>query len=553
MEIEKVIDCFLVGHNEVDFAEHEKRIRTQGLQSGAYRDLNLNFINYRGRPCTASQIPNTPITSSTVFSAAVAYLGTYLHRDRFSFDYIDSFQEEKDYFAQALTQGNILTVAVTTTLYVDVFPLLEIVEFIKKFNSTAKIVVGGPFILSQVRSLQPEQLQYLFQLIGADYYVYSSQGEYALTRILQTLKTGKQVQPGTIKNVYVKTGNGYIEPPIEPENNSLAENTVDWDLFSPRVGQNIAVRTAISCPFSCSFCGYPEYAGKYQTIPVDAIEKELLLAKEIQSVRHVNFVDDTFNVTVNRFKDILRMIIKNKFSFRWHSYFRCQFADEETVQLMKESGCEGVFLGLEAGSDTILKNMNKAADVQAYHRGIQLLKKYGIVTFGSFITGFPGETPQTVEETLQFIRSSGLDFFRVQLWFLDSTSPIARKKEAFGLEGANFQWAHNTMDAKTAADWVDHIFLSVNDPVWLPQYSFNLQGIFHLIDKGIGLDDVKIFLRSFNNSIREKLLHPSEAGSQGTSREIIDAFTVLNNKMQTQNPEPVVSDTLGKYEADFDL
>ena len=50
------------------------------------------------------------------------------------------------------------------------------------------------------------------------------------------------------------------------------------------------------------------------------------------------FIDDTFNVPPERFKDLLRMMINKKYVFKWHSYFRCQFADEEMVSLMKESG-----------------------------------------------------------------------------------------------------------------------------------------------------------------------------------------------------------------------
>jgi radical SAM superfamily enzyme YgiQ (UPF0313 family) len=72
------------------------------------------------------------------------------------------------------------------------------------------------------------------------------------------------------------------------------------------------------------------------------------------------------------------MMIKNKYEFKWNSFFRCQFADREVVELMKESGCEGVFMGIESGSDKILENMNKASRIEKYYEGIALLKEYDI-------------------------------------------------------------------------------------------------------------------------------------------------------------------------------
>jgi radical SAM PhpK family P-methyltransferase len=512
----EAVDCLFIGHNEVDFVEYEKRIRSQGIHSGAFRDLNLNFIGYNDRPYTASGLFNalsTDNSSAPVFSAAIAYLGTYLYRRGISFDYVNAFQEEKDRLLYMLRHRDILTAAITTTLYMDMFPILEIMDFIRTHNTGINVVVGGPYILSQVRSLPPDQLNYLFASIGADFYVNSSQGEAALVEIIRSLKNDSP--PGRINNIYYRTHSGYVSTPVSMENNKLSENMVNWDLFAPRVGESAAVRTSISCPFSCSFCGYPEYAGPYQTVDVQLIEDELNCIDKIESVKSVNFVDDTFNVPVQRFKEILRRMSGNRRRFKWHSYFRCQYTDEEMVELMKESGCEGVFLGLESGNNRILENMKKGVDRETYLKGIEWLKKYDIVTFGSFIIGFPGETPESVRDTVGFIEASGLDFFRVQLWACEPTAPIMRKKEKYGLEGANFEWSHAAMDAKTAADWVDKLFLSLDRPVWVPQYNFNFQHIFHLLHRGMGLEKIKGFLQLFNRGIREKLANPDKREVSG--------------------------------------
>ena len=114
--------------------------------------------------------------------------------------------------------------------------------------------------------------------------------------------------------------------------------------------------------------------------------------------QHVVFIDDTFNVPLPRFKDICRMMIKNDYQFNWFSYFRCSNSDEEAIDLMAQSGCKGVFLGIESGSPAILKNMTKAATPEKYVEGMKLLHQHNIMTFGSFIIGFPGETDETVNK-----------------------------------------------------------------------------------------------------------------------------------------------------------
>jgi p-methyltransferase len=86
------------------------------------------------------------------------------------------------------------------------------------------------------------------------------------------------------------------------------------------------------------------------------------------------------------------MMIKNEFDLRWISFFRCSNADEEAIDLMRESGCVGALLGIESGDQKILKYMNKSATLERYKWGMERLHQRGIATFASLICGFPGET-----------------------------------------------------------------------------------------------------------------------------------------------------------------
>ena len=516
----KRIDCLLIGHNEMDIEKYEQSVMKMGKHSGAYRDLNLSFITWNGKAYPASDIYNLlcsgnkgpgevkPLSMMDAFSATISYLGSYLHKNGLTFDYVHSFQDEKSELVEKLSKEDILTVAITTTYYVSFVPVLEIVEFMRTYNKRVKIIIGGPFISTQVRSQNPASLAFLFDALGADFYVNSSQGEATLIKIINTLKSGLPLE--RINNIYYKNGRGeYNATPIVIEENKLSENMVNWDLFADRLNEFVNIRTAISCPFSCAFCGSPEHAGAYQTAGIAEIERELNQLTKIESLKSIHFIEDTFNVPVERFKKILRMMIKNKYKFSWHSYFRCQFIDREMAELMKESGCEGVYLGLESGNNQVLKNMNKATTMEKYREGIALLKEYGILMHGNFIIGFPGETNETVQDTIAFIKESGINFFRVQLWYCMPITPIWKQKEKYNIKGKSFEWSHNTMDSSTACDIIDRIFLSIKEPIWVPQYNFDINNLLHLMHRGMNQEQVKAFLRTFNSGIREKLINPS--------------------------------------------
>ncbi|UCH92359.1 MAG: PhpK family radical SAM P-methyltransferase [Candidatus Aminicenantes bacterium] len=559
----KTIDCFFIGHNEMDFREYEDNIKRMGISSGAYRDLNLNFIQYDNRPYHLSEIFNLfychdkfskgekkPLSIGETFSAAIAYLGTYLNRRGFTFDYVNSFQEEKEELKRYLLREDILTIGIITTLYTSVFPIIEIIAFIKKYNHTAKVIVGGPYVSTQVLNQEPAELDYLFSVtIGADIYVNSSQGEATLVKILHSLKNDLPLDQ--INNIYYKTDNGYLSTPILIENNQLSENMVDWNLFADRVGQVVNVRTSISCPFSCAFCGFPEHAGKHQVVEVELLEKELKMLSKIKSIKSVNFTDDTFNVPKERFKRILKMLIKNKFKWRWHSNLRCQFLNREIVELMKESGCEGVFLGIESGSPKILKNMNKAASVDKYFEGVALLKEFGIIPFGSFIVGFPGETDETLQETVRFIEESEIDFFRAHLWYCEPITPIWREKEKYKIKGSNFEWSHATMDSRRACDLIDDMFVSIKKSIWIPQYNFDLDNLFHITNRGFTLEEVRNILNAFNSGIREKLNNPAK---KEVNLKVIKQLKKFCQKSHhNEEPLPEEINMIDQKDAEFDF
>ena len=178
------------------------------------------------------------------------------------------------------------------------------------------------------------------------------------------------------------------------------------------------------------------------------------------------------------------------------------------VQLMKESGCEGVYLGIESGSNEILKNMNKATTIDKYKKGIELLKKYGINTVASILVGFPGETEDTVKETMDFLEDSGPDFLTIHLWYCSTITPIWKQREEYKIKGSQFEWSHETMNSKEACDLIYDIHSTIKNTIYIPQYNFDFAGVVNLLRRGMSIEQVKDFLNLFNKGVREKLSSP---------------------------------------------
>lgn len=503
-------DCLIIGFSELPWKDYEALVRSMGEQSPTYRDLALAFTRFNGEPRRALDVINyyhpsrAPLHNADFMWPVVLYLSTYLSRNDFTYDYVNLFHLQKDVLREKLLHDDILTIAVTTTLYVIPQPIIEIIEFIRKYNCKAKIIVGGPFISNQRAALNAAETEALFSMMGADIYVNHQEGESTLVKLLTALKAGQPLN--NLPNLAYKEEGRYVFTQSEPESNSLEANPVNYSLFSrEEIGEFLSIRTAKSCPFSCSFCGFPERAGRYTYLSVPSVEKELDAIRRLTDVTTITFLDDTFNVPKARFKELLRMMIKNQYHFRWNCFYRCDHGDFETIKLMQEAGCEGVFLGIESGSDSMLQRMNKGARRKDYLAAIPALKDAGITIYASFIAGFPGETISTIEETVDLIDKTGPDFFRLQLWYCDPATPIWRQREQFGVKGHGFGWSHDTMDCRTACDLIEKYFTTIDSSVWLPQYGFEHWSLYYLQRKGMPMADLKRFLRAFNNMIRYDL------------------------------------------------
>jgi anaerobic magnesium-protoporphyrin IX monomethyl ester cyclase len=510
-------DCLLLGFYDLPFPEYVEMVRSLGEESGSYRDLALAFMDYNGQPYRALDILNHfynkrhNISGVTFHNAdfvwpVITYLLSFLRRRGLNVDYVNLPHLQKEELKRKLTRGDVRSVAITTTLYVSPEPILELVSFVRKWCPAAKIIVGGPYISNQARAVPRPGLTRLLGTLGADIYVLCQEGEATLAAVLGVIQKGTSLD--FVPNLaFTSDRKHYTFTLDQPESNRLSEEMVDYGQFpSEQLGEFVTTRTAKSCPFACAFCGFPSRAGAYTYLELDHVEKELDAIAAQKQVTTVTILDDTFNVPKARFREILRMMIRKEYRFKWNSFYRSDHGDEETIKLMARAGCEGVFLGIESGSDLMLARMNKTARRRHYSDAIAAFAANNISTYASLIIGFPGETDETVEETISLIEEARPDYYRAQLWYADPVTPIWKERDKYGVTGQGFLWKHDTMDAERACDWIERIFLTVNNSTWLPQFGFEQWSTFYLQRKGMSEAGLKRFVTAFNTAIKHRMV-----------------------------------------------
>jgi len=143
---------------------------------------------------------------------------------------------------------------------------------------------------------------------------------------------------------------------------------------------------------------------KYRVRSVENVVDEFeYIAEEIPEVKEIFIEDDTFTIDRKRVKEICEEIIKRKLDVTWSCNARADL-DYETMKAMKEAGCRLLDVGYESGNDNILKNIKKGITLDKARDFTKNAKKAGLMILADFVIGLPGETKETVEKTIKFVK-----------------------------------------------------------------------------------------------------------------------------------------------------
>jgi radical SAM superfamily enzyme YgiQ (UPF0313 family) len=264
----------------------------------------------------------------------------------------------------------------------------------KELNKDMDVVVGGTHA-----TVLPEET------IKNKYfdYVVRGEGEYTFLDLVNGVRI-EDIQNLTYINEKGEIVNNPDREFIE-DLDSLPFPSRDLYLNETRYMDYGYIMTGRGCPFECTFCASKKvWKGHVRFRSPENVVEEVKHVYDKYGTKFFYFVDDTFTLNKKRSKKICELLVESNLDISWICDTRVDTIDEELLRLMKESGCVRMKIGVESGSERILKMVKKKITKRQIRDSVSLIKKVEIDLTIYLMIGFPTETKEEMRETLEFAR-----------------------------------------------------------------------------------------------------------------------------------------------------
>ncbi len=180
-----------------------------------------------------------------------------------------------------------------------------------------------------------------------------------------------------------------------------------------RKSRFVPVLTTMGCPMKCSYCQVSQVDYRARPIPEVLAELDAIRAS---GIRELMMADLMFNADVKRAKQLCSEMIAKKYDFSWYAMIRPDKADPELLRLMKAAGCHTVMCGVETADPGLLRANQRPMNLETLARGFADSRLAGMRTLAFMILGLPGETHETVRNTVDFVLKLDCDYLSVNLF-----------------------------------------------------------------------------------------------------------------------------------------
>ena len=173
----------------------------------------------------------------------------------------------------------------------------------------------------------------------------------------------------------------------------------------------VMVITGRGCPNRCFFCVYPQtfHSRGYRMRSAENVVDEFeWIVDNLPEVKEIGIEDDTFTAKHRRAREISELIIERGIQIKWYCNVRSDL-DYETLRLMKKAGCRLVTTGFESGNQGMLDRMHKGMKLERIRAFMHNANKAGVMVHGCFMMGNPGETRETIRESIEFAKELNCD------------------------------------------------------------------------------------------------------------------------------------------------
>jgi radical SAM superfamily enzyme YgiQ (UPF0313 family) len=300
-----------------------------------------------------------------------------------------------------------VTIRNTDDCYFDgqAFFLTEIKEIIGRLRqaSAAPVVLGGVGF-----SVSPGSV---LEYCGGDYGI-AGDGELAWLELLKMISRPSELH--RVPNLVYREGGRLCQNPREtvdlaqlpPRRRALADNARYFHL-----GGQAGFETKRGCPKSCIYCADPLAKGRtVRLMPPERVADELAVLLS-QGVDHFHTCDSEFNLPLEHARQVCQAIIDRGIGeqIRWYAYCSPAPFDDALAALFQRAGCAGINFGVDSGVDEMLRRLGRHFNTADLARAARSCRQHDIACMFDLLLGGPGETRDTVRQTLDFVRRIELD------------------------------------------------------------------------------------------------------------------------------------------------
>lgn len=320
------------------------------------------------------------------------YVGAMLREYGYDVEIINCNVIDKDLniIAKTLKQKNPDVIGVSI-VHANRWGGIEIAKIAKKLLPNVVIVFGGIGTTFLWKFLLKQFLEIDFAVLG--------EGELSFLNLVKHIERGAKPEDiFQIKGIVFRDGENITST-------GDARFISDLDILPDpsKYFQFQHVSSSRGCPSNCSFCGSPKLWGhkvRFHSTEYFVNQLERLYNK---GVNFFYVSDDTFTMKKDRVIEICKSIIRRGMKITWFAISRVNYVDETMLYWMRKAGCIQISYGVESGSEKIRKALNKNIKTDDIKRAFKLTVQYGILARAYFIYGSPGESWETIEETINLI------------------------------------------------------------------------------------------------------------------------------------------------------
>jgi anaerobic magnesium-protoporphyrin IX monomethyl ester cyclase len=326
----------------------------------------------------------------------------------------------------------------TTSVTMTFDNAMQVIKDVKKINPEILTVMGGPHATFCAQETLEQHPELDLIVIG--------EGEDTVVELAQS--TAGDIDWSGIQGIAYRDGSKVIttqpREPIQDLDTLAAPARHLLPLGRYRaLRMPISMTTSRGCPFKCIFCvGRKMVGAKVRYRNADNVVDELEYLKQL-GFHQINIADDLFTSNKKHCLAVCDEILRRKLQVNWTSFARVDTVSLDVLIQMKAAGCSGVSFGIETGNPEIMKTIKKGITLEQVTKAVELCNQAGVSPFASFILGLPGETPETIKETMAFgkkLKDMGLAFGFHLLAPFPGTD-VRTNSDAYGIKILTDDWS----------------------------------------------------------------------------------------------------------------